>query len=475
MAGSIAFPDNFVWGTATASYQVEGATDADGRGVSIWDTFCRTPGAVFHGDTGDIACDQYHRIETDIDLMAGLNLGAYRFSIAWPRVQPDGSGPINQAGLDYYRRAVDALRARGIAPAVTLYHWDLPQALQDAGGWVKRDTAQRFADYATVVAEALGAGVETWITLNEPWVSAHLGYAQGVHAPGIRDLSQAVRAAHHLLLGHGLAVEALRSVVADTTDVGITLNLSPVKAESTSQEDTAAASRVDQYLNRWFLDPTLKGEYPPELLELYRPIAGDDFIADGDLKLINVGIDFLGINFYRRTAVAAAGGGPGSGGLPFEPVLQAVGYRPAGVPQTTKGWPIEPDALTELLLRVRSDYGDIPLYITENGAAFSDYVDPDGKVNDPERIDYVDRHLRAAHEAISAGVDLRGYFYWSLLDNFEWADGYSQRFGLIWVDYATQERILKASGSWFGEVARTNSLPVRESVGVSTHRSAALL
>jgi beta-glucosidase len=459
VSDSIQFPDDFVWGTATASYQVEGATEEDGRGVSIWDTFCRTPGKVFHGDTGDIACDQYHRLDTDVDLMAGLNLGAYRFSVAWPRVQPDGSGKANQAGLDYYRRVVDTLRSRGIAPAVTLYHWDLPQALQEAGGWANRDTAARFADYVGIVAEALGDGVDTWITLNEPWVSAHMGYARGTHAPGQRDLALAVRAAHHLLVGHGLAVQALRGAVRNAAEVGITLNLTPVRAESARAADAAAAERVDQYSNRWFLDPVLKGEYPAELLELYRPVTGDDFIFDGDLELINAAIDFLGINFYRRSTIAAADGSPAPGEEPYEPVLEAVSHRPPDVARTTKGWPIEPDALTELLLRVRADYGDIPLYITENGAAFYDYVDPEGRVKDPERIDYVDRHLRAAHEAISAGVNLRGYFYWSLLDNFEWADGYSQRFGLIWVDYGSQERIVKDSGRWFAEVARTGKLP----------------
>ena len=304
------FPDNFLWGTATASYQIEGAVSEDGRGRSIWDTFCHTPGKVFHGDTGDIACDHYHLWRQDVELMARLGLNSYRFSVAWPRVQPDGAGPFNQAGLDFYRRLLDYLAEHGIAAAVTLYHWDLPQALQDAGGWTNRDTAGRFADYAQEVVRRLGDGVRLWTTLNEPWVSAHLGYGNGIHAPGVADLSSAYRAAHHLLLGHGLAARAVRSVMAPGSSVGITLSLSPARPASGSAADVEAAARVDGYANRWFLDPVLRGEYPEDLAGLLRPLVGEDHVRPDDLATVQAPVDFLGVNYYFCQTVAAAQGAP---------------------------------------------------------------------------------------------------------------------------------------------------------------------
>ncbi len=452
------FPDNFLWGTATASYQIEGAVSEDGRGQSIWDTFCHTPGKVFHGDTGDIACDHYHLWRQDVELMARLGLTSYRFSVAWPRVQPDGTGPFNQAGLDFYRRLVDDLVAHGIAPAATLYHWDLPQALQDTGGWTNRDTAGRFADYAQEVVRHLGDGVRLWTTLNEPWVSAHLGYGNGVHAPGVADLSAAYQAAHHLLLGHGLAARAVRSAMAPGSSVGITLNLSPARPASGSAADVEAAARVDGYANRWFLDPVLRGEYPEDLADLLRPLVGEDHVRPGDLATVQAPIDFLGVNYYFCQTVAAAQGAPGPGDRPYPDFLRAWSRLGPAVPVTGKGWPIEPEGLTQLLTRLDREYGHLPLYVTENGAAYPDYVTPDGAVNDPERTDYLDRHLKAAHDAIAAGADLRGYFCWSLVDNFEWADGYSQRFGLFWVDFKTRERIPKSSAHWYAGVVSRNGL-----------------
>lgn len=458
MSELLRFPDGFLWGTATASYQIEGAVGEDGRGRSIWDTFCHTPGKVFHGDTGDVACDHYHRWEQDVALMAQLGLNAYRLSVAWPRVQPDGAGSFNQLGVDFYRRLLDALAEHGIAPAVTLYHWDLPQALQDVGGWPNRDTARRFGDYAHGVVEALGDRVRLWITLNEPWVSSHMGYGLGTHAPGTADLPSALRAAHNLLLAHGLAAKAVRSAMAPTSSLGITLNLFPTRPASGSAADAEAATRVDGYTNRWFLDPIFRGLYPKDMADLFRPVGGEEHIRPGDLETISTPVDFLGVNYYTRHTVAAADGSEHPGDQPYPAVLQAVGRPPAHVPVTSKGWPIEPDGLSELLVRLDSDYGHMPVYLTENGAAFPDYADPAGDVKDPERVSYLESHLQAAHAAIAAGVDLRGYFCWTLIDNFEWADGYSQRFGLVWVDYRTQERVPKTSASWYTEVASRNGV-----------------
>ena len=431
------FPEGFVWGAATAAYQVEGAVDADGRGQSIWDTFCRVPGAIAGGDTGDVACDHYHRYPEDIALLSDLGLGAYRFSIAWPRVQPDGSGAINQKGLDHYRRVVDELLTRGVVPYVTLYHWDLPQALQDKGGWPARETAYRFADYAAVVHDALGDVVKQWITLNEPKVSSHAGYGSGIHAPGIKDLGLRNQAVHHLLLAHGLSLEVLRGGRhAAGQQVGITLDVSPVAPAGDSQADAEAAERVDVDSHRLFLDPVLRGSYPVEL----------EGVEEGDLKLISAPIDFLGINYYRRILVRATPTG-------HETVL------PEGVPVTTVNWPVQPDGLREVLVDLQGAYDLPPVYITENGAAYDDVPAEDGTVDDPLRVDYLQGHLAALRTAIAAGVDVRGYFVWTLLDNFEWAEGFAKRFGIIHVDYATQARTPKSSAVWLGQVARTNALP----------------
>ncbi len=469
LTGGLTFPEGFLWGTATASYQIEGAVTADGRGLSIWDTFSHTPGKTFHGDTGDIACDHYHRFEEDVALMAGLGLGAYRLSIAWPRVQPNGSGPVNQPGLDFYRRLVDRLLEKGIRPVVTLYHWDLPQALQDDGGWVNRSTADRFGEFASVVAGALGDTVDLWVTLNEPWVSAFVGYELGQHAPGTSSTGMAVKAAHNLLRAHGTAVRAVRAALATGAQVGITLNLAPVHPATPSEEDSRAAERVSSYLNGWFLDPVLRGSYPEWLRARYTEIVTEDFVHSGDMAEIQADIDFLGVNYYT-TRTVANGSSDGRDDQHSETAAMPMGRRPlpayldavhttlAGVARTTKGWAIQPDGLRELLMWLTGQYGPLPLYVTENGAAFADYVDPNGEVHDPERIDYLRSHFAAAHQAIVAGADLRGYFVWSLLDNFEWADGYSQRFGLFFVDFKSQERTAKKSARFMAEVCRTNAV-----------------
>jgi|SRR5579875_61333 len=473
MCDVLRFPEQFLWGTATASYQVEGAVDEDGRGMSIWDTFAHTPGKIFHDDNGDVACDHYHRFADDIGIMAELGLNAYRFSVAWPRVQPQGKGAPNQAGLDFYRRLVSELRDNGIEPVVTLYHWDLPQALQDEGGWAARATAERFVDYAEIVAQALGDEVATWITLNEPWVSAFVGHESGQHAPGLTDTATAVKAAHHLLLGHGRAVAALRSSLPAGSQVGIALNLQPVKSATDTAEDVEAAEQVSAYINGWFLGPVLRGEYPEQLYSRFAEIIRGDIASAGDLEEINANIDFLGVNYYtvrnvasRSSEVAKRGGevlGEQLAGTPLgrrrlPAYLGAVDVPIAGVERTTKGWAIQPDGLGELLIWLQKEYGGLPVYVTENGAAFADYVDPAGRVKDPERVEFLRRHFAAAHRAMSQGVDLRGYFVWSLLDNFEWADGYSQRFGVIYVDYKRQERIWKSSAYFLSEVARSNAV-----------------
>lgn len=465
---SAVFPHGFLWGTATAAYQIEGSVGADGRGPSIWDTFSHQAGATHNGDTGDVTCDHYRLMDQDLDLLGELGAPAYRFSTAWPRVQPSGKGPVNQEGLDFYRRLVDGLRQRGIVPVLTLYHWDLPQPLQDGGGWVARDTVGYFADYAATLAEALGDGVGLWITLNEPWCSAWAGYGSGRHAPGVQDLGAAAAATHHLLLGHGTALQAIRATRADAV-AGITLNLSPIRPASDRDEDRAAACRVDGNLNRLFLEPLLRGRYPADMLEHYgghRP--GFSVVGDGDLEVISQPIDFLGVNFYapstvaakaRSTDAGAAGWVPLSEPDPVRSDLGAISVRRPGAPRTEMGWEIEAGALTELLLRVRADYGRLPIYVTENGVACSDYVDPYRRILDRDRIKYLNDHLTALLDAVARDIDIRGYFLWSLLDNFEWAHGYSKRFGLTWVDYPSGTRIPKASFCWYREVVRTNSLP----------------
>jgi beta-glucosidase len=459
------FPDGFLWGTATAAYQVEGAVDEDGRGRSIWDTFSHTPGKVLHGDTGDIACDQYHRLEEDLDLMEDLGLQAYRFSVAWPRIQPEGRDPVNQKGLDYYRRLVEGLRGRSIEPMLTLYHWDLPQALEDRGGWRSRETSERFAEYAGIVYEALRDSVSLWITLNEPWVSSWMGYGYGLHAPGHADPAEALSASHHLLLGHGLALERMRSLGHTDNRLGITLNLHPARPARDREADADAARRVDGQANRLYLDPLFRGEYPEDLLSHYRERGVDlPFARDGDLETISSPVDFLGVNYYFRHHIREARG-EAAGTSEIFSDLDARGIVPHDAEKTAMGWPVEPEGLTQILVRIRDEYASIPIYVTESGRAVYDYVDPEGRVNDEERVSYLDAHFRAAHAAIEQGVDLRGYLVWSLLDNFEWAEGYSKRFGIVFVDYGTQRRIPKRSAGWYREVIGRNGLPVEEPGG----------
>jgi beta-glucosidase len=435
------FPADFVWGAATASYQIEGAYNEDGRGMSIWDTFSHASGNVHNGDTGDVACDHYHHTDEDIGLMRQLGLGAYRFSIAWPRVLPDGTGAVNAAGLDFYDRLVDGLLSAGITPYVTLYHWDLPQSLQDRGGWVMRETADAYTRYADIVSRRLGDRVHHWITHNEPWVAAFIGYLEGRHAPGLRDDTAAVAAAHHLLLSHGMAVPILRANSAGA-QVGITLNLNHVEPASSSEADRDAADRVDAGLNRWFLDPIFRGNYPELGLMMHAVRGATPPVHDGDFDCIKAPIDFLGVNNYFRTVVKS---GPRADGTDDEHV-QPVGEY------TAMGWEVHPDSLRALLVRVARDYHPARLYVTENGAAYEDTVATDGQVHDPERTRYLQVHIGAVGRAVAEGAPVKGYFVWSLLDNFEWAEGFSKRFGVIYVDFVTQRRVVKDSGLWYGRM-----------------------
>ncbi|GLZ29622.1 beta-glucosidase [Lentzea sp. NBRC 105346] len=452
------FPPDFLWGAATASFQIEGATTVDGRGTSIWDTFAATPGKVLGGDTGDPACDHYHRYENDVELMSSLGLAAYRFSVAWPRIQPLGSGAVETRGLDFYDRLVDSLLASGIQPLVTLYHWDLPQALEDAGGWRNRDTAYRFAEYATIVHGRLGDRVKAWTTLNEPWCSAFLGYGNGIHAPGIADPRAALEAAHHLLLGHGLATAALRSLAPADHRLSIVLNFSTVWADGASEEHLTAVRKVDGLQNRILLDPITGRGYPEDVL-LETAWLGDwtRVIRDGDLEIIEAPLDWLGVNYYAPARVAPADGDVVTPG-PFAG-LRGVELLPPRGELTGFGWEQNADAFTELLVRLSRDSAGLPLVVTENGSAFPDTVDGLGRVVDVERTRYLVDHVRAVHRAIAQGADVRGYLAWSLLDNFEWAAGYSQRFGIVHVDYETQRRTVKESAATLSRIIRDNGLP----------------
>ena len=465
------FPESFVWGVATSAYQIEGAPDADGRGRSIWDTFSHIPGKIADATTGDVAADHYHRFREDVALMAELGVAAYRFSISWPRVFPTGRGRLNPAGLDFYSRLVDELVAHGIRPYPTLYHWDLPQALEDAGGWPNRDTASYFADYARAVTERLGDRAQMITTLNEPWCSAFLGYASGLHAPGRRSRADAYAAVHHLLLAHGLGVQAIRSVLGETRPVAITLNPSVVRAASDSAADLDAARHVDGISNRIFLDPLARGRYPADVVEDLRHITDFSFVRDGDLAVIAAPIDAVGVNYYQPARVAAAPPGAATGAArwlndphsaaetaewPGTDLAVAV---PQDGPYTAMRWRIEPEGFTELLLRLSRDYPGVPLVVTENGAAFDDVVGPDGAVHDEGRVDYLRAHLSAVQDGLAAGADVRGYFLWSFLDNFEWAWGLSQRFGIVHVDFDTQQRRVKDSGRFYAAVIAANSVP----------------
>ncbi|MFC5924035.1 GH1 family beta-glucosidase [Micromonospora vulcania] len=451
----ISFPDTFVWGASTAAYQIEGAVDADGRSPSIWDTFSRTPGAVAGGQTGDEACDHYRRYRDDVALMADLGLRAYRFSIAWPRVRPGGDGPTNERGLDFYDRLVDELHRYGITPMPTLYHWDLPQALEDRGGWTNRRTAEAFAEYATVVHDRLGDRVDCWTTLNEPWCSAYLGYGSGIHAPGRRDPAAAFAAVHHLLLAHGLGTQALRA--AGARSVGLVVNPVAVRPDDpTSAADADAVRLIDGLHNRIFLDPVLGDGYPADVLAHLSRFGEPTWLAESDEKTIAAPIDLLGINYYNPVYVAARPGAPEGNGT--YPGAAGIEFRAPTGPTTAMGWEIDPTGLSDLLRRLHHDYPGTPLWVTENGGAFDDQVSGD-HVPDDDRISYLDGHLRAVHTALRGGVDVRGYLAWSLLDNFEWAEGYSKRFGLVHVDYRTQRRTLKDSAHWYRSVIARNALP----------------
>lgn len=457
-----ALPADFVWGAATASYQIEGAVAQGGRTPSIWDTFSHTPGKTLDGDTGDVADDHYHRWREDIALMRELGLGAYRFSISWSRVQPGGRGPFNEEGIAFYRELATALREAGITPVCTLYHWDLPQELEDEGGWTNRATALAFADYAAEMAARLGDLVDTWTTLNEPWCAAYLGYAAGVHAPGRHDPVDALAAVHHLNLAHGLGVRAIREELGAQARCSVTLNLHVIRPDDPdSAADRDAARQCDAIANRAFTGPMLEGAYPDDLLADTAGLTDWPWILDGDLELIHQRLDVLGINYYT-TAYARRwdGASPRTQGdrhgegehSPWVVASDTVDFVERPGPRTAMGWLVEPDGLTELLERTGRTYPSLPLMVTENGAAYDDVVSPDGAVHDTERTEYVRAHLEACIETVRRGVDLRGYFLWSLLDNFEWAFGYSKRFGIVRVDYETQERTIKDSARFYAQV-----------------------
>lgn len=441
------FPPNFIWGTATSAYQIEGAWNEDGKGPSIWDTFCHTPGKTYQDQNGDIAVDHYHLYKSDIGLMKELGLKAYRFSVAWSRVQPAGTGPVNPQGLDFYDRLVDELLQSSITPVLTLFHWDLPQALQDQGGWPNRATTDAFAEYAGIVARRLGDRVPYWITHNEPFVAAMAGYFMGEHAPGIQDPLAALQTVHHLLLSHGKAVQVLRAELPAEAKIGITLNLSPVHPASDKPEDVQAAGVFDAVLNRSFLEPVLLGQYPAELMNVLGPIFPQ--VSAEDMRIIAAPLDFLGVNYYTRAVVKYDPN--------FLPIF-ASQVNPAGN-EYSMMWEIYPPGIYELLTRIHHDYPAIPLFVTENGIPVPDGVDFDGRVRDERRIRYVHKHLCQVHKAIRKGVPVIGYLSWSFTDNFEWAYGYRMRFGIVYVDFETQQRIIKDSGRWFSEIIRLNGVP----------------
>jgi len=444
----VGFPKDFLWGAATAAYQIEGAWNEDGRGASIWDTFSHTPGLVDNGETGDVACDHYHRFEEDVELMRRLGLGAYRFSVSWPRVLPEGAGEVNAAGLDFYKRLADALLEAGVKPFATLYHWDLPQRIEDAGGWPARETADRFAEYAVLLFDELGDRVEGWFTINEPICAGMLGYAEGAHAPGGKSLADGLAASHHLLLAHGKAVRAFRESSA-RGGIGIVLNLTDVVPARMTPEDVAAAERADARSNRWYLDPVFGKGYPEDLVERYGSEMPE--ILDGDMETIAEPIDIFGLNYYNGRRVRH----DPDGGL-----LELSGdeIRLAGTELTEMGWGVWPEGLFRLLLRLKNEYGNPPLYVTENGVALPDEPDSGGRVEDPGRIDFLARHFLAARRAIDEGADLRGYFVWSLMDNFEWAYGYSKRFGIVRVDFETGKRTPRGSADWYSRVISENAV-----------------
>ncbi|WP_255949757.1 GH1 family beta-glucosidase [Streptomyces odontomachi] len=471
MLDSLTFPPDFLWGAATSAYQIEGAVREDGRTPSIWDTFSHTPGKVAFDENGDVAVDHYHRYRDDVAMMAGLNLAAYRFSVSWSRVQPTGRGPAVQRGLDFYRRLVDALLEHGIQPSLTLYHWDLPQELEDAGGWPERETAYRFAEYAGIMADALGDRVERWMTVNEPWCAAFLGYSSGVHAPGRTDPAASLRAAHHLNLAHGLATSALRAALPARASIMMSLNSQVIRPLSDDPADLDAARRVDNIANGIFHGPMLQGAYPESLFTDTAGLTDWSFVQDGDLKACHQPLNAMGLNYYTPVLVSAKKddfNGPVatnhgvSEHSPWPAADQVVFHQPPGE-CTEMGWAIDPTGLYDLINRYSKMRPDLELYITENGACYDDKPETDGQVNDPERIAFLHGHLQAVHRAINDGANVRGYYLWSLMDNFEWAHGYSKRFGAVYVDYATLTRTPKASAHWYAELARTGVLPAEPS------------
>ncbi|HSN10773.1 MAG TPA: GH1 family beta-glucosidase [Propionibacteriaceae bacterium] len=465
MSATRTFPQGFTWGTATASYQVEGAVGEDGRTPSIWDTMAHTPGGIVDGSNGDVSVDEYHRYPEDIALMTELGVTGYRFSISWPRNYPE-PGTVNQAGIDHYKRLAEALLDAGITPLATLYHWDLPQYLEDAGGWPNRGTAYRYAEYVSTTVSALGSHISTWGTLNEPWCSAFLGYADGEHAPGRHDHPAALAAAHHLNLAHGLGVQAIRAAQTDSR-VSVSLNLHALRAASDSAEDRAALAQCERVGNGIWLKPMLEGHYDPQLFEDTAHVTDWSFVQDGDLREISQPLDFLGLNYYSTSTVRRIPGAvtptwveahstPWVG--PF-PGTETIEFLPPTGPLTAMGWNQEPEALTELLVGLHRSYPELDLVVTENGAAFDDELSPNEDVHDPRRTAYYRAHIEAVGKAIDEGAPVKGYYAWSLLDNFEWAWGYTKRFGLFYVDYPTQARIWKDTGRWYAELARTNTLP----------------
>jgi beta-glucosidase len=466
----VQIPKDFLLGAATAAYQIEGAAHEDGRGPSIWDTFSHTPGRTWNGDTGEVAADHYHRLESDLDLMATLGLEAYRFSISWPRVQPGGTGDLNPLGVGFYNRLVDGLLARGIRPIATLYHWDLPQELEDAGGWPERDTAERFAEYAARIVEVLGDRVAMWTTLNEPWCSAFLGYGSGSHAPGRTNGASALAAMHHLNLAHGLAVPEIRRAARNAPDVSATLNFHVARAFDENAED--AVRRIDALANRSFTGPILNGDYPDDLILDTAGVSDWQFVRSGDLAKISAPIDLLGVNYYSTATVSewdgrspriGNDGHKSAGGSPW-PGSEHVEFHPQPGPQTDMGWNVAPDALEELLLRLHREHPGMPLMVTENGAAFRDEV-VDGRVHDPAREGFIEEHLAATLRAREAGADVRGYQVWSLLDNFEWGYGYAKRFGIVRVDYDSQIRTIKDSGARFASWIQSRELGSASTAG----------
>jgi len=437
------FKENFIFGAATASYQIEGAAAEDGRSPSTWDVFCKTPGKVYGGHNGDIACDHYHRYKEDVELMAGIGINAYRFSISWSRIFPE-KDKYNPKGMEFYKKLINELNEKGIKPVVTLYHWDLPVWAYEMGGWLNRDSVKWFKEYALKVFEELNDSVKLWITHNEPLCSSFFSYYEGFHAPGHKNLREALIAAHHILLSHGAAVEEFRKFNFKDSKIGITLNLTPSYPASSSKEDVEAASRSDGYSIRWFLDPVFRASYPEDMKEVYKEFIGCfDFVKDGDLQKISINNDFLGVNYYSRDLIE------------FSQDSELKFKKTHGIfKRTEMDWEIVPESLYDIIIRLRKEYTRIPIYITENGAAFNDRVSKDGKVNDNKRIDYLRKHLKKVVELNSKGADIRGYFLWSLMDNFEWANGYSKRFGVVFVDYETQERILKDSAIWYKDLIK---------------------